>query len=107
VEGRATAPPHEIVIDLGARYSLTSMRYTPRQDGSQNGMVKDYEFYVSDSTTNWGTAATTGSFGTSTAPTTVTFTAAPGRYIRFRALSEINGKPYTSMAEIDVGGTTL
>jgi F5/8 type C domain/Glycosyl hydrolases family 43 len=101
------APPHEIVMDLGARYSLTSMRYTPRNDGNQNGMVKDYEFYVSDSTTAWGGAVTTGTFGTSTTPTTVTFGAAAGRYIRFRALSEINGKPYTSAAEIDVGGTPL
>jgi hypothetical protein len=100
-------PPHEIVIDLGARYSLTSMRYTPRNDGNQNGMVKDYEFYVSDSTTAWGGAVKTGTFGSSTTPTTVTFAAAAGRYIRFRALSEINGKPYTSAAELDVGGTAL
>jgi hypothetical protein len=100
-------PPHEIVIDLGARYSLTSMRYTPRNDGNQNGMVKDYEFYVSDSTTSWGTAVKTGTFGSSTTPTTVTFPSQAGRYIRFRALSEINGKPYTSVAELDVGGTPI
>ncbi len=98
--------PHEIVIDLGADYSLTSMQYTPRQDGNQNGMVKDYEFYVGDSTTAWGTAVKTGTFGTSATPTTVTFAATTGRYIRFRALSEINGKPYTSVAEINVAGTT-
>jgi hypothetical protein len=98
-------PPHEIVIDLGASYALTSMRYTPRQDDNQNGMVKDYEFYVSDSTSDWGTAVKTGSFGSNTTPTTVTFTAKTGRYIRFRALSEINGKAYTSVAEIDVAGT--
>ncbi len=98
-------PPHEIVIDLGASYALTSMRYTPRQDGNQNGMVKDYEFYVSDSASDFGTAVKTGTFGTSTTPTTVTFTAKTGRYIRFRALSEINGKAYTSVAEIDVAGT--
>ena len=104
-QGAQPPPPHEIVIDLGARYSLTSMQYTPRQDGNQNGMVKDYEFYVGDSTTSWGTAATTGTFTTTTDPTTVPFAAAAGRYIRFRALSEVNGKPYTSVAEIDVAGT--
>jgi hypothetical protein len=105
--GAKPAPPHEIVIDLGASYSLTSMRYTPRQDGNQNGMVADYEFYVSDSTTDFGTAVKTGTFGTSTTPTTVTFTAKSGRYIRFRALSEINGKAYTSVAELDVAGTAM
>ena len=106
-QGAQPPPPHEIVIDLGARYSLTSMRYTPRQDGNQNGMVKDYEFYVSDSTSDWGTAVKTGSFGSTTQPTTVTFTAKDGRYIRFRALSELAGKPYTAVAELDVAGTPL
>jgi hypothetical protein len=105
--GDKPMPPHEIVIDLGKSYSLTSMRYTPRQDGNQNGMVKDYEFYVSDSTTSWGTAVKTGTFGTSSTPTTVTFAAAAGRYIRFRALSEINGKAYTSVAELNVAGTAM
>jgi len=105
--GAKPAPPHEIVIDLGASYSLTSFRYTPRQDGNQNGMVKDYEFYVSDSTTAWGDPVKTGAFGTSTSATTVTFTATPGRYIRFRGMDEINGKAYTSVAELNVAGTPV
>lgn len=58
------------------------MRYTPRQDGIQYGMVKDYELYVSDSTSDWGAAAKTGAFGAGTQPTTVTFTKA-GRYLTF------------------------
>jgi len=98
-------PPHEIQIDMGADYSVTAMQYTPRQDGNQNGMVKDYEFYVSDSTTDWGDAVKTGSFGTSTTPTLVTFTAKTGRYIRFVGVNEINGKKYTSVAELNVKGT--
>jgi hypothetical protein len=81
------------------------VQYTPRQDGNQNGMVKDYEFYVGDSASTWGAAATTGTFTTTTDPTTVTFAPAAGRYIRFRALSEVNGKPYTSVAELNVAGT--
>jgi alpha-glucosidase len=106
-QGAQPPPPHEIVIDLGGRYSLTSMRYTPRQDGNPNGVVKDYEFYVSDSTTDWGSAVKSGSFGTGAQPTTVTFTAKAGRYVRFRSLSEVSGKPYTCVAEIDVAGTPL
>jgi hypothetical protein len=83
------------------------MRYTPRQDGNQNGMVKDYEFYVSDSTSDWGTAVKTGTFTSSAQPTTATFPAKAGRYIRFRAMSELNGKAYTAVAEIDVAGTKI
>jgi len=98
-------PPHEIQIDMGATYSVTAMQYTPRSDGNQNGMVKDYEFYVSDGTTDWGTAVKTGAFGTSTTPTLVTFTAKTGRYIRFVGLSEVNDKKYTAVAELNVKGT--
>ena len=100
-------PPHEIVIDLGANYSLTGMRYTPRQDDNPNGMVRDYEFYVSSDKVNWGTAVETGSFGTGKAATTVTFPAKAGRFIRFVGLSEASGKAYTCVAELDVAGTAL
>jgi len=98
-------PPHEIVLDLGQSYALTAMQYTPRQDVDENGMVKDYEFYVSDSTTDWGAAVKTGTFGTSRTPTLATFPAKTGRYIRFVGLSELNGKAYTSVAELNVKGT--
>ena len=99
--------PHEITIDLGARYSLTRMRYTPRNDGNQNGMVKDYEFYVSDSDIDFGSAVEAGTFGSATTPTSVDLPATAGRYIRFRALSSINGMPYSAVAELDVAGTAL
>jgi hypothetical protein len=98
-------PPHEIQIDMGASYSVTAMQYSPRADGNQNGMVKDYEFYVSASTTDWGTAVKTGTFGTSTTPTLLTFPAKTGRYIRFVGLNEVNGKSYTAVAELNVKGT--
>jgi hypothetical protein len=100
-------PPHEIQIDLGARYSLTGMQYTPRQDTDTYGMIGEYEFYVSDSTTDWGAPAKSGTFGTSKSPTLVDFPAQSGRYIRLVALSEINDAAYTSVAELDVVGTAL
>jgi hypothetical protein len=104
-QGAQPPPPHEIVIDLGARYSLTSLRYTPRQDANPNGMVGNYEFYVSDSSTDWGAAAKSGTFTNTAQPTVVTFPAKAGRYIRFRAMSELTGKAYTAVAEIDVAGS--
>jgi hypothetical protein len=106
-QGTQPPPPHELVIDLGARYSLTTVRYTPRQDGNPNGMVGNYEFYVSDSTSDWGAAVKTGTFTNATQPTTATFAAKAGRYIRFRAMSELTGKAYTCVAEIDVSGTLI
>lgn len=98
-------PPHEVQIDLGQNYDLNSFSYLPPQDGSVNGRIAKYEFYVSDSTGNWGTAVSSGTFANDATRKTVTFTTKKGRYIRLRALSEVNGNPWTSMAELDVTGS--
>jgi len=109
------ALPHEIQIDLGASYTLSAFQYLPRQDGSACGWIKQYEFYVSPDGINWGTPVAAGTFdytgytpkcpgpgaGIPT-PRQIGFPAATGRYIRLRALSEMNGNPYTSAAEIKV-----
>src|SRR4051794_9029613 len=86
-------PPHEIQIDLGGVYSISGFRYLPRQDGSQNGWIGQYEFYVSSDGTNWGSAVATGTFAKDATEKQVTFTARTGQYVRLRALTEVNGKP--------------
>ncbi|ENQ3106064.1 M6 family metalloprotease domain-containing protein [Bacillus cereus] len=96
--------PHEIQIDLGATYSLSKFNYLPRQDGQVNGTIKGYEFYVSSDGVNWGTAVATGTFTNDTTLKEVSFATKTGRYIKLRALSEINNNPWTSAAEINVFG---
>ncbi|MFI5110842.1 MAG: discoidin domain-containing protein, partial [Terriglobales bacterium] len=104
-------------INLGASYTLTAFQYLPRQDGSACGWIKQYEFYVSTDGVNWGTSVATGSFNYGSlrtqcpgpgaavpAPLQIAFPQTTGQYIRLRALSEINGNPWTSMAEINVLG---
>jgi hypothetical protein len=111
----STPTPHEIQINLGASYSLSAFQYLPRQDECANGWIKQYAFYVSTDGVNWGTAVATGTFnygGLSTAcpgggvpaAIQVNFTPVTGQYIRLQALSEINGNPWTSAAEINVVG---
>ncbi|PHE12688.1 metalloprotease [Bacillus pseudomycoides] len=97
--------PHEIQIDLGATYSLSKFSYLPRQDGTPNGTIKNYEFYVSSDGVNWGTAVATGTFANDTTLKQVGFVIKTGRYIKLRALSEINNNPWTSVAELNVFGT--
>ncbi|HDR7690148.1 MULTISPECIES: M6 family metalloprotease domain-containing protein [Bacillus cereus group] len=96
--------PHEIQIDLGATYNLSKFSYLPRQDGQINGTIKDYEFYVSSDGINWGTAVSIGAFANNTSLKEVSFANKTGRYIRLRALSEVNNNPWTSAAEINVFG---
>ncbi|MGH1162551.1 M6 family metalloprotease domain-containing protein (plasmid) [Bacillus mycoides] len=96
--------PHEIQIDLGTTYNLSKFSYLPRQDGQINGTIKDYEFYVSGDGVNWGTAVSIGAFANNTNLKEVSFANKTGRYIRLRALSEVNNNPWTSAAEINVFG---
>jgi len=51
--GGSPLPPHEIQIDLGLMYEIFGFRYLPRQDGSANGRIAQYEFYVSADGVNW------------------------------------------------------
>jgi hypothetical protein len=98
--------PHEIQIDLGTTYSLQGFRYLPRQDGQSLGKIKDYEFYVSSDGVNWGQAVITGQLITLANDATekqILFGAAvPARYVRLRALSEVNGAKAASMAEFNL-----
>jgi hypothetical protein len=103
--GTTPAHPHEIQIDLGASYALTGFAYLPRQDKDDHGMVAQYQFYASTDTTNWGTAVASGTFNSDRTEKRVMFTSKVARYIRFVALSEINGQPWTSVAELNLIGT--
>ncbi|WP_433236049.1 TIM-barrel domain-containing protein [Streptosporangium sp. CA-135522] len=98
--------PHQIVIDLGARYAVDGLRYLPRQDGGVNGRIGQYEIHVSDSATDWGAAVATGAFTDTAAEQSTAFTSRTGRYVRIRALSEAGGRgPWTSAAEFGLTGT--
>jgi hypothetical protein len=100
----ATDPlPHEIQIDLGANYNVSAFLYLPRQDNT-NGRIAQYEFYVSADGSAWGTPVASGTFPNSTAEQTVSFAAKAGRYVRLRALSSLNGQPFTAIANLQVRG---
>jgi len=113
--GSTPAMPHEIQINLGGSYILSGFQYLARQDGCAHGWISQYEFYVSADGVNWGTPVASGNFsygGLSTAcpgggvpaPMQVSFSPVTGQFIRLRALSEINGNPWTSAADIDAIG---
>ena len=102
----APPPPHEIQINLGSSANLNGFVYVPRQDSSPNGRIGQYEFYVSTDGVNWGSPVATGTFANDATNKQVSFASKTGQYVRLRALSEVNGLPYTSMAELQVLNTT-
>jgi alpha-N-arabinofuranosidase len=94
--------PHEIVIELPQATSIKGFTYLPRQDESENGTIKDYEFYVSTDGKNFGEPVAKGSFENSKSKKTVTFTPAACQFVKLRAISEVNDGAWTSAAEIGV-----
>lgn len=97
-----TSCPHEIQINLGATHAINGIRYLPRQDGGVNGTIANYAIYVSNDGITWGNAVAQGTFTKDTTEKEVLFSATNGKFLRLVALSEINGKAWTSMAELDV-----
>ena len=97
--------PHEVQVDLGNTYSVSGFKYLPRQDGNSNGDIKDYEFYVSINSSNWGSPVVTGTFQSNKTEQEVTFPLKLGKYIRLVALSEQNDKPWTTIAELNILST--
>ncbi|MEA1867766.1 MAG: discoidin domain-containing protein, partial [Thermodesulfobacteriota bacterium] len=96
--------PHEIQLDLGGIYNIDGFRYLPRQDGGVNGRIAQYEFYISTDGSDWGTAVATGTFANDASEKEVTFSPLTGQFIRLRALSEVNGNPWTTVAELSLLG---
>jgi beta-galactosidase len=95
--------PHTIVIDMNNIYKVSAITYLSRQDGNQNGMVKSYAVYLSDDGKTWGAAVVTGEFKNTTSLQVAKLkTPKQGRYLKFVANSEINGRAWTSAAEIGI-----
>jgi beta-galactosidase len=97
------ACPHTIVIDMASEYKVTAITYLSRQDGNQNGMVKNFEVYLSNDGSTWGSPVVSGQFKNTTSQQVAKLTTpTTGRYLKFVAKSEINGNAWTSAAEIGI-----
>ena len=97
--------PHEPVIDLGVEHTIRGIRYLCRQDGGWNGAIARFELYVSSTSDELGSPVIQSSFAKKRAAQEAAC-AEPvrGRYISLRILSEVNGGPWASIAELGVIG---
>lgn len=96
------AHPHEIIIELTPPSTIKGFTYLPRQDDMENGTIKDYEFYVSDDGKEFGQPVKKGTLEGGKDKKTVTFDPVKCRFIKLKALSEVNDQAWTSAAEIGV-----
>ncbi len=100
--GNSPGLPHEIIIELLPPSVIKGFTYLPRQDESDHGTIKHYEFYVSDDGKNFGQPVKKGAFEPGKEEKIETFEPVKCRFIKLKAISEINGLPWTSAAEIRV-----
>jgi hypothetical protein len=94
--------PHEIVIELTPPATIKGFTYLPRPDDGENGTIKDYEFFVSSDGQDFGQPVAKGELENSKSLKTVTFDAKACRFVKLKAISEVNGAAWTSAAEIGV-----
>jgi alpha-L-fucosidase len=97
----------DIIIDLGEAIDIKGFTYTPRQDGKNEGIIYQYNFYVSDNGSEWKSVSNNASFANirnNPIQQTVRFNQTHNaRYIRLEALSTVNEKEKViSAAEVGV-----
>ena len=98
--------PHELILDLGSSRKVDGLLYVPRQD-SPRGRVKEYEVRDSEDGRVWSPPLVRGSWPDDP---TYKYVALPGRVARFvqlRGLSEVNGLPSMSAAELAVDSSPI
>ncbi len=100
--GDQTSCPHEIIIDMKDTYAVTAFVYEGRADMS-NGRVKGYEIYLGNNPEIWGAPVAAGTFKDVAGEQVVELQEpVEARYFRLVALSEVNGNPWTSAAELGI-----
>jgi hypothetical protein len=99
--GATPGYPHELTVDLGSPRRAEGLLYVPRQDVS-NGRVKEFEVRVSADGKTWGAPLATGRWANDPAFKYVALPGRHARYIQLRGLSEVEGRPVMSAAEIAV-----
>ncbi len=95
--------PHWIDFDAAENTMIKGFKYMPRQDGGNNGNIKDYMIQISDDGTNWSEPVAKGSFDASEKVKVVIFEKpVKARYVRFTGLNSINGQDFASGAEFEL-----
>jgi HEAT repeat protein len=93
--------PHELIVDLGSERRAEGLLYVPRQDSS-NGRVRDYEVRLSKDGRTWSVPVAGGRWENDPTYKSVALPSSPARFVQLRGLSEVEGRPVMSAAEVVV-----
>lgn len=95
--------PADMVIDLGKTEDLSGFTYLPGQ-GSTNGIISKYEFYVSDDNSQWKLVSDGEFSNIQNNPLwqIKKFAVVKARYIKLRALANTQNNDAVGYSEVDV-----
>lgn len=94
--------PHQITIDMLTPRYINALTYQPRQDGNQNGNIGEHAVYLSTDGVNWGDPVAIGTYKNDASMKTTVFAYTNARYVKLFVITEANGNPYASAAEINI-----
>ncbi|MGN0335018.1 MAG: discoidin domain-containing protein [Lachnospiraceae bacterium] len=100
---------HWIQLELSSEYAVDGLRYQPRQSGSNNGVITEYEIQASNDGETWKTVAT-GQWAGDSSWKKASFDAVNAKYIRLvtlNAMSTEADNDYSSAAEIRLTGEEI
>ncbi|KAL3961257.1 hypothetical protein ACCO45_002780 [Purpureocillium lilacinum] len=95
-------PPHTITVDMGSAQTINGISVLPRQDGIEHGWIARHDVLVSNDGQTWGDPVATGTWYTDATAKYANFEPRSARYVRLVARSEAQGRPWTSIAELNV-----
>ncbi|USK36653.1 discoidin domain-containing protein (plasmid) [Bacillus sp. F19] len=91
--------PQSITINLGGTYNIDRLRYLPRNDGGLNGIIKEYNVYVSTDGKDFSKVAD-GRWENTAAEKDTKFPPVKASFVRLEALEGHGG--WASAAEINI-----
>ncbi len=95
--------PHWVDFDTGEAKMVKGFSYLPRQDGGNNGDIKNYTIHVSMDGKDWGKPVHKGRFSKDKKEKRVLFSKpVKARFIRFTGRSSQNGQDFAGGAEFSV-----
>ncbi|WP_283751212.1 M60 family metallopeptidase [Bacillus cereus] len=91
--------PYNLTLDLGEMKTINQVACLPRQDGSINGRILNYNIYTSMDGSNYQ-KVTSGTWGSNGGKEFATFEPVSAKYVKVEVTNGKNG--YASIAEVDV-----
>jgi galactose oxidase len=99
--------PHEITINMAATYMVDTLAYNPRQDGSPNGNIGQYQVWTSTDGANFQQVAS-GTWADDATLKLASFPPVQASFIRLVGITEAGNRgPWSSASEINVSARTL